>query len=155
MHQGGSQKHASNFLKMAMRLLLSFKFDLCKAFDTVPHAKLIEKLEATGLESYIISWISNYLTNWQQRVIVNGSTSQPYHVFSGIPQGSVLGPLLFPLYIDDLAQLPLTLASKTVLYAADDLLLYCPLCEPNDFHLLQQVWRIRPSYYIFILHLVC
>ena len=70
-------------------------------------------------------------------MVVNGSTSQPYHILSGVPQGSVLGPLLFLLYTDDLAQLPLFLVSKTVLYA-DDLLLYRPLCEPDDLHLLEQ-----------------
>ena len=67
-------------------------FDLTKAFDSVPHRQLIAKLEAIGLNVYIINWIKNYLTHRTQTVVLNGASSQPLPVLSRVPQGSVLGP---------------------------------------------------------------
>ena len=76
--------------------------DLQKAFESVPHKSLIEKLQQTGISDYIISWISDYLTSREQKVVVDGKSSQFSPVISRVPQGSVLGPLLFLVYVDDL-----------------------------------------------------
>ncbi len=68
-------------------------FDVKKAFDSVPHVPLLEKLSEIGLNPYIIRWIKSYLMDREQFVVVDGASSDPLQVLSGIPQGSVLGPL--------------------------------------------------------------
>ena len=107
-----------------------------EAFDSVPHATLMAKLQQIGLNDHILTWIGDYLTGREQRVTVSGSTSQYSVVLSGVPQGSVLGPLLFFIYVDDLARIPLSASSEAVLYA-DDLLLFRPIHGMEDFHYLQ------------------
>lgn len=84
--------------------VIFFKFDVKKAFDSVPHAPLLEKLSAIGLSPYIIRWIKSYLTNREQFVVVDGSSSNPLQILSGVPQGSVLGALLFIIYINVVVQ---------------------------------------------------
>ena len=76
-------------------------------------------------------------TNHKQCVVVGGATSEFVPVVSGVPQGSVLGPLLFPIYINGIAELPLSPGSKLVIHA-DDVLLYRPIRQASDFQLLQQ-----------------
>jgi hypothetical protein len=90
--------------------------DFQKAFYTVPHRRLIKKLAAYGLNNQIICWVENFLLNRRQQVKVNDVTSEWNNVGSGIPQGSVIGPILFVLYINDM---PNKVTSSCYLFADD------------------------------------
>ena len=110
-------------------------FDLSKAFDSVPHKFLIHKLKSFGIHGSLLAWLTDYLTNRFQRVIINGFESDWLPVTSGVPQGSILGPLLFLLYINDL---PTVLSPETlVAIFADDTKIYRKITNPNEALALQ------------------
>ena len=104
-----------------------------KAFDKVPHKRLIHKLNYYGISGSIATWIETFLIGRTQQVGVNGAASSSTIVTSGVPQGTVLGPLLFLLYINDL---PDNLSTSVRLFA-DYCILYTPIRTPNDSSLLQ------------------
>ena len=90
--------------------------DISKAFDKVWHEGLVFKLKTYGVEGNLLKLLENYLTDRQQRVVLNGRTSSWQNIYAGVPQGSVLGPLLFLIYINDL---PDGLTSVCKIFADD------------------------------------
>ena len=114
--------------------LCSVFFDLSKAFDTVPHQQLLFKLFELQVDPFLIRWVSNYLIDRTQSVVLGGAQSNSLPVVSGVPQGSVLGPLLFLIYINGVSAS--VTDSKITLYA-DDIALYKIIRNPRDYTLLQ------------------
>ena len=102
-------------------------FDISKAFDTVWYVGLIFKLKTYGVEGNLLKLLENYLTDRQQRVVLNGQTSSWQNIYAGVPQGSVLGPLLFLIYINDL---PDGLTSMCKIFA-DDTSLFSKVIDRN------------------------
>ena len=94
--------------------------DFRKAFDTVPHCRLLEKLKGYGIVGNILKWIQAFLSGRSQKVRINEATSSRADVLSGIPQGSILGPILFTIFINDL---PESIQSNCRIFA-DDTKLY-------------------------------
>ena len=82
-------------------------FNLRKAFDSVLHLPLLQKLSDCGLNQHILQWITCYLSDREQYLVVGGTSSETAPLICGVPQGSVLGPLLFLVYIRCVSSLPL------------------------------------------------
>ena len=118
--------------------------DFSKAFDKVSHSKLLLKLDYYGVRGKVQAWIRDFLSDRTQAVVLRGNFSDLAPVTSGVPQGTVLGPLLFLAYINDL---PMNLSATPRLFA-DDCLLYREIATPEDGQLLQrdldqlQQWEI-------------
>ena len=106
--------------------------DLMKAFDTIHHKRLVDKLKSYGIEYYTLRWIQAFLSDHIQQVNVNGTNSEWANITSGIPQGSVLGPILFVLYITDL---PENIVSNVYMFV-DDTKIFKTITSPNDQHTL-------------------
>lgn len=108
--------------------------DFSKAFDKVSHDRLIYKLDRAGIDPQTRNWIKSFLTGRSQKVVIDGEESQSIPVTSGVPQGSVLGPILFLLFIDDLPQY--TKSSQVRLFA-DDTIVYLTITSIDDCNRLQ------------------
>ena len=102
--------------------------DFSKAFDVVPHRKLLMKLEQYGIQGHLLEWIGNFLQQRTQTVVVEGQRSTSVRVASGVPQGTCLGPILFLTYINDITA---NINGQLRLFA-DDALLYSPINSLED-----------------------
>ena len=112
-------------------------FDLSKAFDSVPHDPLLHTPCNLGLPAHLLCWFRSYLTDRFQQVSISSCLSSKAIVSSGVPQGSILGPLLFILYVNDLPKLSFSPNSSLTMYA-DDILLSHPI---HSSDCLQQVQK--------------
>ena len=119
--------------------------DFSKTFDMVPHNSLLVKLSGYGIQDKTLDWIGSFLSDRSQRVVVEGEQSDPAPVTSGVPQGSVLGPILFLVFINDL---PKAINSSCRVFA-DDMIVYREISSPTDSAALQhdlealQCWEKR------------
>ncbi len=112
----------------------SIYMDFMKAFDKVPHKRLIHKMKSYGISDQLCGWVRHFLTDRRQRVQVNGKFSRWHKVTSGIPQGSVLGPTLFVMFINDLPEC----VDSTAYMFADDTKLYRSIKDECDKDILQR-----------------
>ena len=146
--QGGFRKNHSttdtsvNFVDDIYRAMntgeitIAVFIDLRKAFDTVNHNILNSKLHKYGIRNANLTWIKNYLTNREQQTLVNGSKSGSLPVTCGVPQGSVLGPLLFLVYVNNMSNV---LSHANYCLYADDTVLYVSGQDTGDMvEILQQ-----------------
>ena len=111
--------------------------DLSKDFDKVPHGRLLHKINYYGIRGSTHSWVEEFLTRRLiQRILLDGCTSHTSPVLSGVPQGSVVGPFLFMLFINDLPDC--ISAKSTVKLFADDCILYRKVTSADDAECLQK-----------------
>ena len=96
--------------------------DLRKAFDTIDHSILLRELHFLEIKGKERNWFENYPSGRTQVVGIGGASSDPLHITSGVPHGSILGPLLFVIHINDL---PLCIKICKVLMYTDDTVLFC------------------------------
>ena len=117
--------------------IMEVKSVLCFLISAKPstYQPLLHKLFHLQVNPFLLMWIHNYLSNRSQSVVLDGAQSNPLPVVSGVPQGSVLGPLLFLVYINGASKA--ALHSKIAMYA-DDIALYSIIKNPRDYTYLQR-----------------
>jgi len=109
--------------------------DFKKAFDKVPHG--MSKVRGCGVDGKEYNWINNWLNGREQRVVINGIHSDWCAVLSGIPQGSILGPLLFVIYVNDID----ININNVILKFVDDTKIFAAVADSNDVELLRSDLR--------------
>ena len=108
-------------------------FNFAKAFDSVPHNCFIAKLQGLGVSGRLLTWLKNFLVNRKQKVVLNTCSSSWSSVKSSVPQGSVLGPVLFNIYVSDMPRN----VDSILLQFADDVKMFRAIKTTQDFHCLQ------------------
>ena len=106
--------------------------DFSKAFDTLSHAKLLQKLSDYGIKDTDLSWFTDYMFNRKQIVLYNGQCSSISSIKCGVPQGSIIGPLLFVIFINDIVDYVI---KSSIIKYADDTVLYTP---GKDIYIIEQ-----------------
>ena len=109
--------------------------DMSKAFDKVSHAQLMHRLHEFGFRGNLLNWFSSYLSNRYQQTTIGGATSRPLAVTSGVPQGSILGPLLFLLYENHLSE---SVGNSSIATFADDTKIFKTVNNVSDASSLQE-----------------
>ena len=112
--------------------------DFAKAFDSVPHGHLLLKLQALGVHGSLLQWFRSFLTTRRQRVVVNWHFSDWSAVSSGVPQGSILGPLLFIIYVNDIS----SAVRSNIQMFADDLTLYRVVSSLRTVNSFKRIWTL-------------
>jgi len=123
----------SNLMNQGLQVDMAI-LDFAKAFDKVPHRRLAEKLFYFGIQSDTLSWVNAFLHGRQQQVVIDGESSCQSNVTSGVPQGTVLGPTLFLVFINDIA----SNITSTICLFADDCVVYRAIRSPSDHEILQR-----------------
>ena len=116
--------------------------DISKAFDRVWHQALLYKLKKNGISGNLLRWIENYLNNRKQRVLINNQNSSWGEIGAGVPQGSVLGPLFFLVFINDLSD---SVIHNKVNFFAEDTCIYNSFSYSDRVsatEMLNLVWKI-------------
>ena len=113
--------------------------DFAKAFDKVPHARLCRKIEAHGIKNNLLIWLKNFLSDRTQAVVINNQSSSTKNVTSGIPQGSVLGPILFLMYINDISE---NIDSFIKIFADDTKIFKAITCKSDNESLQSDLDRL-------------
>lgn len=108
--------------------------DFAKAFDKVPHQRLATKMKYYGIRNCTLSWINSFLRGRNQKVVADGECSPQAAVTSGVPQGTVLGPTLFLVFINDIA----TNINSNIRLFADDCVVYRPIKSTENHHIQQR-----------------
>lgn len=108
--------------------------DLEKAFDTMPHRRLLEKVKSYGISGELLKWIESFISGRKQCMVVKGEKSETKQVLNGVPQGLVLGPLLFVIYINDLGNV---VENSSIYMYADDTKLFKGIRRQEDCVALQ------------------
>ena len=115
---------------MTVAIIIGFS----KAFDLVPHDRFVTNIAATGVDLRVVVWVKEFLLGRSQRVRLNGQLSEEVRVTSGVPQGSVLGPLLFLSYVNDIWRN----TESNIRLFADDCIIYMKITDSSDTDKLQR-----------------
>ena len=119
--------------------------DISKAFDSINHKVLLDKLKHMGMSERSLQWFKSYLAERRQCVFINGQTSETQRITLGVPQGSILGPLLFNMYINSL---PNAVETRLILYAENAVLVF-PAATPNELQTaLEREFGLMSDWYL-------
>ena len=119
--------------------------DLSKAFDTISHSVLLNKLKAYGIKNEELEWFVSYLFYRSQVVDINNIRSNEFYIYSGVPQGSILGPLLFFLFFNDFPEMLKN--SKVLIYADDSVIYYAH----SNINFCRKCFERRTELYLTLL----